>query len=74
MSDSEDSCNELTHDDNSVHTFLSRRNMMKLFTIVKLKTVIMMRLICPGDFHLRENQHLYFAKIMMAISKHTSLS
>ena len=72
MSDSEDSCNELTHDDNSVHTFLSRINMMKLFTIVKLKTVIMM--ICPGDFHLRENQHLYFAKIMMAISKHTSLS
>ena len=65
---------KLTHDDNSVHTFLSRRSMMKLFTIVKLETVIMMRLICPGDFHLRENQHLYCAKIMMMVSKDTSLS
>ena len=64
---------KLTLDDNSVHTFLSRRNMMKLFTIVKLKTKIM-RLICPGDFHLRENQHLYCAKIMMMVSKDTSLS
>ena len=65
---------KLTHDDNSVHTFLSRRNMMKLFTIVKLKTVITMRLICPDDFHLRENQDLYCAKIMMMVSKDTSLS
>ena len=48
--------------------------MMKLFTIVKLKTVIMMRLICPDDFHLRENQDLYCAKIMMMVSKDTSLS
>ena len=65
---------KLTLDDNSVHTFLSRRNMMKLFTIVKLKTVITMRLICPDDFHLRENQDLYCAKIMMMVSKDTSLS
>ena len=65
---------KLTLDDNSVHTFLSRRNMMKLFTIVKLKTVITMRLICPDDFHLRENQDLYCAKIMMMVSKDTTLS
>ena len=66
---------KLTHDDNSVHTFLSRRNIMTSFTaIVKLKTPKMMKLIFPGDFHLRENQHLYCSKIMMMVSKDTSLS
>ena len=74
MSDSEDSCNEANSWWQQCSHFFSRRNMMKLFTIVKLKTVIMMRLICPGDFHLRENQHLYCAKIMMMVSKDTSLS